>query len=184
MSIHSIRSNKFVKIVSIEHIGHGEKMGHEKKNLDYQEFIKKFNNELPKKPKKTISVKDQIIARCILIGLSLVPLSMMFYKEIHAGFYNTLIIFLVSTLIVVCLNQLMSKILKAKYKDIAEKPTDILFSDKSYGPAILARVIVFSLSLAGAIITSYLSSIIAFWNPLLFLLVGYIFFTMIQFKKL
>lgn len=159
-------------------------MSNNKKDFDYQEFIKKFNNESEPKPKKSVSNKDQTIARCIMIALSLIPLSMMFYKEMSLGFYNTVIIFFIATVLVVFFNQLMSKIFRHKYKDIAEKPMDILFSDKSYGPAILARIIVFAFAFGGALLTAYLSHRTDFWNPVIFFVVGYVFFTMIQFKKM
>lgn len=152
----------------------------------YQEFIKKFNN-LPlkeKKEKKSYTKKNEIVGRIIILFLALIPISLMLYREIRLGFIDPLIVFVIATFVVVLLNQFMSKILKLTNKEIATKPTDLLFSDKSYAPAILSRFITLLLSVAGAVVLAYLSVKTGFLNAVLFFIIGYIYFTMVQFKKL
>lgn len=149
----------------------------------YQNFLKTFNN-IQEKPKKEPNPKAEKQGRILFLILSAMPLAYLLYNLFLQERWIFLTIFVVSVIVAVLVNFLMIKVLRRKYPEIATKPMDVLFSDKHYSPAIISRLTTFVISCTGAASLAHYSNISGVLWPLMWFIVGYIFFTMLQFRKL
>lgn len=126
--------------------------------------------------------RDEFIGRIMFAGASLI---LIVWMLIVKGDLASYFIFAGLSLFIGLLNALMSYVLRKKYKDIAEKPFEVLVNDRDYGPAMFARAVTLFLSVGGAVVLTWLASGSGFFLPsFVFLVIGYIYFTMIQFKRL
>lgn len=149
----------------------------------YQNFLKTFNN-IQDKPKKEYSRKAEKQGRILFLILSALPLSYLLYNLFLQERWIFLSIFAVSVITAVLTNHFMVKFLRRKHPEIATKPMDVLFSDKHYSPAIISRLTTFVISCAGAFSLAHYSNVAGIYSPFVWFIVGYIFFIMLQFRKL
>lgn len=139
---------------------------------------------MKKQQKKHYTKKEETQGRIIAIVLMMIPIALLLLNSLKFEYYIPFYFFFGSTFVAIFLNQLMSFVMRKKYKEIHKDSSMRLFNDNKYGPAMFSRAFTFFITLTGAFVISWLSSITGFWNGFIFFFIGYIYFTAIQFRKL
>lgn len=136
-----------------------------------------------KKVGSYISRKDELRGRILFIFLTLIPIIAAFVINFSLLKLELLIFVVIST-IVVLLNLFMSKTFRKNNPIITDETAQELIQDKNFNPAMLSRVITFLVSVIASIILALLMNDSEILHPIMFFFIGYVYFTMIQFKRL
>lgn len=130
-----------------------------------------------------VNRKNETRGRVLFILLTLVPIIAAFIID-FSTLKIELAIFVVSSIVTVAVNQVMSKTFRKNNPQITDNNTQELMQDKNFNPAMVSRVITFAVSILGSMLLAAMMNGSSILHPILFFLVGYVYFTMLQFKRL
>lgn len=129
------------------------------------------------------SRKNETRGRILFIILVLIPVIFAFVND-FSNLKIQLTVFIVVSILAIVINQIMSKTFRKNNPIINDDTAQELILDKTFSPAIVSRVITFTVSVLGATLLAFLLRNTEFLHPIMFFLLGYVYFTMIQFKRL
>lgn len=130
-----------------------------------------------------VNRKNETRGRVLFILLTLVPIVAAFIID-FSTLKIELAMFVASSIVTVVVNQVMSKTFRKNNPQITDNNAHELMQDKNFNPAMVSRVVTFAVSILGSMLLAAIMNGSSILHPILFFLVGYVYFTMIQFKRL
>ena len=127
--------------------------------------------------------KDELRGRVLFSLFMLFPIVVAFIVN-YPVMKSSIIIFASLSILTILINLMMSKRFRKNYPAINDETAQRLIQDKDFQPAMTSRIITFLVSLVSSVVFAVSMRGSEIFHPIMFFLIGYIFFTMIQFKRL
>lgn len=127
--------------------------------------------------------KDELRGRVLFSLFMLFPVITAFVIN-YPQMKSSIIIFASLSILTILINLMMSKRFRKNYPAINDETAQRLIQDKDFQPAMTSRIITFLVSLVSSVVFAVSMRGSEIFHPIMFFLIGYIFFTMIQFKRL
>lgn len=127
--------------------------------------------------------KDELRGRILFSVLMLFPVITAFVIN-YPQMKSSIIIFASLSVLAIFINLMMSKHFRKNNSVINDETAQRLIQDKDFQPAMTSRVITFLVSFVFSVVFAVSMRGSEILHPIMFFLIGYIFFTMIQFKRL
>lgn len=127
--------------------------------------------------------KDELRGRVLFSLFMLFPVITAFVIN-YPQMKSSIIIFASLSILTILINLMMSKRFRKNHPAINDETAQRLIQDKDFQPAMTSRIVTFLVSLVSSVVFAVSMRGSEIFHPIMFFLIGYIFFTMIQFKRL